>query len=84
MTPNISSIKWIDFNTIEDPRGSLTSIEGEFDIPFDIKRIFYMHDVIQDRGGHAHIDTDQVIIASISELAALSASDNVKTKPFAY
>jgi dTDP-4-dehydrorhamnose 3,5-epimerase-like enzyme len=52
----------IKLKTSSDIRGSLTSIEGVEDIPFDIKRIFYMHHVIKDRGGHAHIDTDQIII----------------------
>ena len=52
----------IDLKTITDSRGSLTAIEGALDIPFEIKRIFYMHHVSSDRGGHAHIDTDQVLI----------------------
>lgn len=52
----------IDLKTIADPRGALTAIEGTQDIPFAIKRIFYMHHVSSDRGGHAHIDTDQVLI----------------------
>lgn len=45
-----------------DSRGCLSSVEGGQDIPFEIKRIFYMHHVTEDRGGHAHIDTDQLII----------------------
>lgn len=52
----------IDLKSIYDPRGCLTAIEGNQDIPFEIKRIFYMHHVTEDRGGHAHIDTDQVLI----------------------
>jgi len=52
----------IDLKTIADVRGSLTAVEGEQDIPFEIKRVFYMHHVSSDRGGHAHIDTDQVLI----------------------
>ena len=31
------------------PRGILTSIESDLDIPFELKRIFYMHHVISDR-----------------------------------
>ena len=46
----------------QDKRGCLTAIEGLYDIPFEIKRIFYMHHVSSDRGGHAHIETDQVLI----------------------
>ena len=52
----------IDLKTVADVRGALTAIEGNRDIPFEIKRVFYMHHVSDDRGGHAHIDTDQVLI----------------------
>lgn len=54
--------QWLDFKSNKDPRGILTSVEELYDIPIDIKRIFYMHHVTENRGGHAHIDTDQVII----------------------
>jgi len=53
----------IDLPSHNDSRGILTSIEGSIDIPFDIKRIFYIHNVVKSRGGHAHRDTDQVLIA---------------------
>lgn len=58
----------IDLKTIEDVRGALTAVEGAQDIPFEIKRIFYMHHVTSDRGGHAHIDTDQVLIPMYGSL----------------
>lgn len=54
--------KIINLRTNSDPRGALTSIEEIQDIPIEIKRIFYMHQVVEDRGGHAHKDTDQVVI----------------------
>lgn len=62
---NISDITWINLNSVCDDRGCLTAIEGGMLIPFEIKRVFYMHDVIQgaDRGGHAHRDTDQFAVA---------------------
>lgn len=52
----------IDLHTVRDSRGMLTSVEETLDIPIEIKRVFYMHHVVEDRGGHAHIDTDQVVI----------------------
>lgn len=56
-------VKEIKFHTVSDPRGCLTSIEADgMDVPLEVKRVFYMHHVTEDRGGHAHIDTDQVII----------------------
>ncbi len=66
------SVELINLPTVIDSRGSLTSVEQLKDIPFDIKRIFYMHHIVNDRGGHAHIDTDQIIIP-------ISGSFKVKT-----
>ena len=59
----LDAVKWIHFPSIADQRGVLTSIESGQDIPFDIQRVFMMHHVTADRGGHAHRDTDQVLIA---------------------
>ena len=59
---SIESASLIEFNSIEDDRGTLTSIEEKRSIPFEIKRVFYMHNVKSDRGGHSHFDTDQVVI----------------------
>jgi dTDP-4-dehydrorhamnose 3,5-epimerase-like enzyme len=48
-----------------DERGDLTVIEGLQNVPFDIKRIFYIHDAPFDteRGSHAHKKCEQFIIA---------------------
>jgi len=59
---NMENIEEIVFTTHFDKRGSLTSIEELLNIPIKIKRIFYMHHIMADRGGHAHRDTDQVLI----------------------
>jgi len=59
----LDQVKTILLPSVEDSRGFLTAIEGTNDIPFEIKRIFYMHHIKADRGGHAHRDTDQVVIA---------------------
>lgn len=62
MKPSIDNVKVIELPSHADGRGVLTSIEEAQSIPIEIKRIFYMHQIVSDRGGHAHIDTDQVII----------------------
>ena len=50
---------------IADPRGNLTFIEGGRHIPFDIQRVYYLYDVPggAERGGHAHRDLHQLIVA---------------------
>ncbi len=61
----ISDIRKIEFPRINDHRGNLSFIEGQNHIPFDIKRVYYLYDVPggAERGGHAHYDLQQVIIA---------------------
>ena len=60
---NLEKVNWLNLIVNKDYRGNLIAIEESLTIPFQIKRVFYMNNVSQDRGGHAHIDTDQVIIA---------------------
>lgn len=59
----LEDVAWLELPTVDDSRGSLTSIEQGQDVPFAIERVFYIHGVNADRGGHAHVDTDQVLIA---------------------
>lgn len=55
----------IDLPKISDPRGNLTFIEENRHFPFDIKRVYYLYDVPggAERGGHAHKEMNQMIIA---------------------
>lgn len=63
---SINDCRVIDLRKISDPRGNLTPIEGDGDIPFDIKRIYYLYDVPsgESRGAHAHKELQQLIIAA--------------------
>lgn len=44
----------------QDEHGFTTSMEGNEDIPFEIRRIYYLYDTQQgiQRGGHAHCGLD--------------------------
>lgn len=57
--------KILDLKKISDPRGNLTVIESKKDIPFDIKRVYYIYDVPggESRGAHAHKTLEQIMIA---------------------
>ena len=56
----------IDLTRITDPRGNLTFVEGRRHVPFEIQRVFYLYDVPggESRGGHAHRQLQQLIIAA--------------------
>ena len=57
--------KIIDLVKIVDPRGNLTVAEGCKDVPFDVKRVYWVYDVPagENRGGHAHKQCQEFIIA---------------------
>ncbi len=63
ITP-INACHIIQLPKIEDPRGNLTFVEDNKQIPFDIKRVFYLYDVPTgaDRGAHAHKELEQFLI----------------------
>ena len=62
--PTINDCKVVALPKINDPRGSLTFIEGCNHIPFDIKRVFYLYDVPteESRGAHSHHNLHQFLI----------------------
>jgi hypothetical protein len=61
----LSDCKLISLPEIHDPRGNLTFIEGGSHVDFDIRRVYYLYDVPggSERGGHAHKELRQLIIA---------------------
>jgi len=61
----LKDVKIISLPKIEDHRGNLTFIEAKKHIPFEIKRVYYLYDVPggATRGGHAHKNLEQLIIA---------------------
>jgi len=61
---SIDDCKIIQLPKIKDPRGNLTFLENKNQIPFEIKRVFYIYDVPtgENRGSHAHRNLKQFII----------------------
>lgn len=55
----------IPIPTVHDRRGNLSFIEGGESVPFEIRRVYYLHDVPfrAERGGHAHRILQQAVIA---------------------
>lgn len=45
--------------------GNLTAVSNGIEVPFDIQRVYYLYDVPGgfSRGGHGHLDLQQLIVA---------------------
>lgn len=56
----------IELNKIHNRSGNITVIEGNSDIQFDIRRIYYLYDIPggAERGGHAHKELYQLIVST--------------------
>jgi hypothetical protein len=56
----------IDVSKINTETGNITVVENGNNIPFDVKRVYYLYDVPggEVRGGHAHYELQQYIVAA--------------------
>jgi len=77
----LEKVRWIDFRPNSDARGVLTAIEGGQTIPFDIKRVFYVSDVVADRAGHSHRDTHEVVICLAGQFE-IELSDGARSQTY--
>jgi len=73
----------IDFKLRGDERGSLIAIEGNRDVPFDIKRVYYIFGTQKGvpRGFHAHKQLEQILVA-VSGSCKVSLDNGVEKEVF--
>ena len=76
----VSDCSVIKLPKIENRSGNLTSIQNSIEIPFDIKRIFYIYDIPggKDRGAHAHLECHQFLIAGSGSFDVLLDDGKLK------
>jgi dTDP-4-dehydrorhamnose 3,5-epimerase-like enzyme len=62
---SIDDCKLLELPVIQNPQGNLTFIEEQRHVPFPIVRVYYLYDVPggATRGGHAHRELEQLIVA---------------------
>lgn len=75
---NYSKVKLFDFAEYGDERGHLVIVEGMKDIPFEIKRIFYIYgsDSTVIRGQHANKESEFVLI-NVSGTSKVKVKDGL-------
>lgn len=65
MTVTIHDCKLIDLPKISERKGAITPIYGGEQVPFEIRRVYYLYDVPggESRGGHAHLKLQQLVVS---------------------
>ncbi len=81
---SLDDCRIIDLPRIPEPRGNLTFIEGDKHVPFPIRRVYYLYDVPGGamRGGHAHKQLQQFIIAVSGSFDVVLDDGTVKRRFF--
>ena len=77
---NMNDVRMLEFQQRGDERGHLVIVEGNQDIPFEIKRAFYIYgsDAEVVRGQHANRKTEFVLInvAGTSKVKVMDGEGN--------
>ena len=62
----VTGCRIVELPRVTDPRGNLTFIEAGAQVPFSFDRVYYLYDVPggESRGGHAHRQLEQLVIAA--------------------
>lgn len=80
MKASIYNCNVIELTKIHNRAGNITPIHGLVEIPFDIQRVYYLYDVPggEMRGGHAHYELNQLIIAASGSFDVVIDDGHIK------
>jgi hypothetical protein len=79
----IDDLVLINLPKIQSRSGNITPVQNSIEIPFDIKRIYYLYDIPggESRGAHGHKQLEQIVIAASGSFD-ITISDGIKEKTF--
>ncbi|MCX6245342.1 MAG: FdtA/QdtA family cupin domain-containing protein [Bacteroidetes bacterium] len=62
----VNDCRVIELPKIHNPAGNITALNNLVDLPFNVERVYYLYDVPsgESRGGHAHKELQQLIVAA--------------------
>jgi len=71
------------FNILGDSRGQLIALEANRQIPFDVKRVFYIYGTQEGvfRGNHSHYKTKQFLVA-VHGSCKITLDDGIEKETF--
>jgi oxalate decarboxylase/phosphoglucose isomerase-like protein (cupin superfamily) len=79
-TSTVENCRVLELDKNHREKGNITVIENREIIPFDIQRVYYLYDVPggEERGGHAHKDLYQLIVAASGSFDVILDDGKIK------
>jgi oxalate decarboxylase/phosphoglucose isomerase-like protein (cupin superfamily) len=70
----------IELPKIQNMAGNITAVNSQVEVPFDIQRVYYLYDVPggESRGGHAHKNLHQLILAGSGSFDLIVSDGKIK------
>ena len=74
----------IELSKHHAPQGNISVVENNKDVPFEVKRVYYLYDVPggESRGAHAHKELSQLIVAASGSFKVTLDDGRVKRSFF--
>ena len=65
-TSTVADCKILQLKRIHNRAGNITPVENNIDIPFDVKRVYYLYDIPggASRAAHGHKKLEQLVVAA--------------------
>ena len=77
---SVDDCRIIELDKHHHEKGNISVVENNKTVPFDVKRVYYLYDIPggESRGGHAHKDLYQLIIAASGSFRVIIDDGNKK------
>lgn len=78
--PTVFNCSLIELPKIKNRAGNITPLHNSVEIPFDIKRVFYLYDIPggESRGAHAHKECHQFLVAASGSFEVVLDDGKIK------
>ncbi len=79
----VDDLVLINLPKIQSRSGNITPVQNQIEMPFDIKRIYYLYDIPggESRGAHGHKQLEQIVVAASGSFD-ITINDGITERTF--